>query len=186
MAPSEYHAPTNITCLRNYRVTMPAVIQLFHSVLCGAEGPNFLPGPIHLFLYRAFIPRFTWSFPFFYCHVLTRPLNEIYARYRQPTVASHSFLRSSIYIIHGVRASFRILGKCISCRPDQSRTHSTANRTRGKYGTSSHHPQGDSRFLEGQINPSDAIRFTVSRSPLSHDRSNRPDHGVLSQSGLSL
>lgn len=186
MAPSEYHAPTNITCLRNYRVTMPAVIQLFHGGLRSAERPNLLSGTIHRALYGAFIPRFTWSFPFFYCHVLTRPLNEIYARYRQPTVASHSFLRSSIYIIHGAHASFRIWGKCISYRPDQSRTHSTANRTRGKYGTSSHHPQGDSRFFEGQINPSDAIRFTVSLSPLSHDRSNRSNHGVLSQSGLSL
>lgn len=165
---------------------MSTVIQLFHSVLCGAEGPNFLPGPIHLSLYRAFIPRLTWPFSFFYCHVLAATLNEIYTRYRQPTVASHSFLRSSIYIIHGVHASFRIWGKCISYRPDQSRTHSTANRTRGKYGTSSHHPQGDSRFLEGQINPSDAIRFTVSLSPLSHDRSNRSNHSVFSQSRLSF
>lgn len=165
---------------------MSTVIQLFHSVLCGADGPNFLPWPINLSLYRTFIPRLTWPFSFFDCHVLAATLNEIYARYRQPTVASHSFLRSSIYIIHGVHASFRIWGKCISCRPDQSRTHSTANRTRGKYGTSSHHPQGDSRFLEGQINPSDAIRFTVSLSPPSHDRSNRSNHSVFSQSRLSF
>lgn len=165
---------------------MSTVIQPFHSVICGAEGPNFLPWPIHLSLYRTFIPRLTWPFSFFDCHVLAATLNEIYARYRQPTVASHSFLRSSIYIIHGVHASFRIWGKCISYRPDQSRTHSIANHTCDRFGTSSHHPQGDSRFLEGQINPSDAIRLTVSLSPLSHDRSNRPDHGVLSQSGLSL
>lgn len=165
---------------------MSTVIQLFHSVLCGAEGPNFLPGPIHLSLYRAFIPRLTWSFPLFYCHVLAATLNEIYARYRQPTVASHSFLRSSIYIIHGVRASFRILGKCISYRPDQSRTHSTANHTRGKYGTSSNHPQGNSRLLEGQVDPGYPIRLSTILSPLAHGRSNRPDHGVLGQSGLSL
>lgn len=165
---------------------MSTIIQLFHSVICGAEGPNFLPRPIHLSLYRTFIPWLTWPFSFFYCHVLTATLNEIYARYRQPTVASHSFLRSSIYIIHGVRASFHILGKCIFYRPDQSRTHSIANHTCDRFGTSSHHPQGDSRFFEGQINPSDAIRFTVSLSPLSHDRSNRPNHGVLSQSGLSF
>lgn len=165
---------------------MSTVIQLFHSVLCGAEGPNFLPWPIHLSLYRAFIPRFTWSFPFFYCHVLTRPLNEIYARYRQPTVASHSFLRSSIYIIHGVRDSFRILGKCISYRPDQSRTHPTANHTRGKYGTSSHHPQGDSRFSECCVDSRNTVRFPPRLGALLHGRNNRSNHGVLSQSGLSL
>lgn len=163
---------------------MSTVIQLFHSVICGAEGPNFLPWPIHLSLYRTFIPRLTWPFSFFDCHVLAATLNEIYARYRQPTVASHSFLRSSIYIIHGVHASFRIWGKCISYRPDQSRTHSIANHTCDRFGTSSHHPQGDSRFFEGQINPSDAIRFTVSLSPLSHDRSNRSNHSVFSQSRL--
>ena len=165
---------------------MSTVIQLFHSVLCGAEGPNFLPGPIHLSLYRAFIPRLTWPFSFFYCHVLAATLNEIYARYRQPTVASHSFLRSSIYIIHGVHAFFRILGKCISYRPDQSRTHSTASHTCDRLGTSSHHPQGNSHFLEGQVDPGDPIHFSTIFSPLSHDRSNRPDHGVLSQSGLSF
>lgn len=165
---------------------MSTVIQLFHSVLCGAEGPNFLSGPIHLSLYRAFIPRLTWPFSFFYCHVLAVTLNEIYARYRQPTVASHSFLRSSIYIIHGVHASFRIWGKCISYRPDQSRTHSAASHTCDRFGTSSHHPQGDSRFFEGQINPSDAIRFTVSLSPLSHGRSNCSNHSVFGQSGLSF
>ena len=165
---------------------MSTVIQLFHSVLCGAEGPNFLPGPIHLSLYRAFIPRLTWPFPLFYCHVLTGPLNEIYTRYRQPTVASHSFLRSSIYIIHGVHASFRILGKCISCRPDQSRTHSTANHTRGKYDTSSNHPQGNPNFLKGQVDTDNSIRLSAILSPLAHGRSNRPDHGILSQSGLSF
>lgn len=160
---------------------MSTVIQLFHSVLCGAEGPNFLPGPIHLFLYRTFIPGFTRPFPFFYCHILTGTLNEIYTRYRQPTVASHSFLRSSIYIIHGVRASFRILGKCISCRPDQSRTHSTANRTRGKYGTSSHHPQGNPNFLKGQVDTDNSIRLSTILSPLAHDRGNGPEHGVLGE-----
>lgn len=160
---------------------MSTIIQLFHSVICGAEGPNFLPRPIHLSLYRTFIPRLTWPFPLFYCHVLTGPLNEIYTRYRQPTVASHSFLRSSIYIIHGVHASFRIWGKCISYRPDQSRTHSTANHTCDRFGTSSHHPQGDSRFFEGQINPSDAIRFTVRLSPLAHGRGNRSNHGILGE-----
>lgn len=165
---------------------MATVIQRFHSVLCGAEGPNFLSGPIHLSLYRTFIPRLTWPFSFFDCHVLAATLNEVYTRYRQPTVASHSFLCSSIYIIHGVHASFRIWGKCISYRPDQSRTHSIANHTCDRFGTSSHHPQGDSRFLEGQINPSDAIRFTVSLSPLSHDRSNRSNHSVFSQSRLSF
>lgn len=165
---------------------MSTVIQLFHSALCGAEGPNFLPGPIHLSLYRAFIPWLTWPFSFFYCHVLTATLNEIYARYRQPTVAGHSFLRSSMYIIQGVRVSFRILGKCISCRPDQSRTHSTANHTRGKYGTSSNHPQGNPNFLKGQVDTDNSIRLSTILIPLAHDRSNRPDHGILSQSGLSL
>lgn len=165
---------------------MSTVIQLFHSVLCGAEGPNFLSRPLHLSLYRAFIPRLTWPFSFFYCHVLAATLNEIYARYRQPTVASHSFLRSSIYIIHGVHASFRIWGKCISYRPDQSRTHSIANHTCDRFGTSSHHPQGDSRFFEGQVDPGYPIRLSAILSPLAHGRGNRPDHGVLSQSGLSL
>lgn len=165
---------------------MSTVIQLFHSVLCGAEGPNFLSRPLHLSLYRAFIPRLTWPFSFFYCHVLAATLNEIYARYRQPTVASHSFLRSSIYIIHGVHAFFRILGKCISCCPDQSQTHSTANHTCGKYGTSSNHPQGNPNFLKGQVDTDNSIRLSTILSPLAHGRSNRPDHGVLSQSGLSL
>lgn len=160
---------------------MSTVIQLFHSVLCGAEGPNFLPRPIHLSLYRAFIPRLTWPFSFFYCHVLTGTLNEIYTRYRQPTVASHSFLRSSIYIIHGVHAFFRILGKCISYRPDQSRTHSTANHTRGKYGTSSHHPQGNPNFLKGQVDTDNSIRLSTILSPLAHDRGNGPEHGVLGE-----
>lgn len=165
---------------------MSTVIQLFHSVLCGAEGPNFLSGPIHLSLYRAFIPRLTWPFSFFYCHVLAVTLNEIYARYRQPTVASHSFLRSSIYIIHGALVSFRILDKCISYRPDQSRTHSTASHTCDRFGTSSHHPQGDPRLLEGQVDPGYPIRLSTILSPLAHGRSNRPDHGILSQSGLSF
>lgn len=165
---------------------MSTVIQPFHSVICGAEGPNFLPWPIHLSLYRTFIPRPTWPFSFFDCHVLAATLNEIYARYRQPTVASHSFLRSSIYIIHGVHASFRILGKCISCRPDQSRTHSTASHTCDRFGTSSHHPQGDPRLLEGQVDPGYPIRLSTILSPLAHGRSNRPDHGILSQSGLSF
>ena len=163
---------------------MSTVIQPFHSVLCGAEGPNFLPWPIYLSLYRAFIPRLTWPFPLFYCHVLTGPLNEIYTRYRQATVVSHSFLRSSIYIIHGVRASFRIWGKCISYRQDQSRTHSTASHTCDRFGTSSHHPQGDSRFFEGQVDPGYPIRLSAILSPLAHGRSNRPDHGILSQSRL--
>ena len=165
---------------------MSTVIQLFHSVLCGAEGPNLLPGTIHRALYGAFIPGFTRPFPFFYCHVLAATLNEIYARYRQPTVASHSFLRSSIYIIHGVHASFRIWGKCIFYRPDQSRTHSIASHTCDRFGTSSHHPQGDPRLLEGQVDPGYPIRLSTILSPLAHGRSNRPDHGVLGQSGLSL
>lgn len=165
---------------------MSTVIQLFHSVLCGAEGPNFLPGPIHLSLYRTFIPWLTWPFSFFYCHVLTATLNEIYARYRQPTVASHSFLRSSIYIIHGVRASFRIWGKCISYRPDQSRTHSTASHTCDRFGTSSHHPQGNPRFLERRVDSCNTVRFPPHFSPLAHDRRNGLYHSVLSQSGLSL
>lgn len=71
---------------------MSTVIQLFHSVLCGAEGPNLLSGAIHHALYGTFIPWFARPSVLLYGHIFTGPLDKIHARLRDPTVACHSFL----------------------------------------------------------------------------------------------